>query len=65
MLIDLFKKKPYDSELEIVFENTSEDEDLQDQSNDQMQCHYYNMLIKDNMTNQNKRKTSRNKENKS
>ena len=59
MLIDLFNKQPYDSEPE------TEDDDFQDQINEQMQCHYYNIHAKDIMPNPKTHKTSKSKDNKS
>ena len=64
MLIDSYKKMPYDSETEIVSEDSIEDEDLPDQFDDQMQSHYYNMPIKDIVTNQKNSNTSKIKGNK-
>jgi hypothetical protein len=59
MLIDSYKKMPYDSETEIVSEDSIEDEDLPDQFDGQMQSHYYNMPIKDIVPNQKSSKPSK------
>jgi hypothetical protein len=59
MLIDLFNKQPYDSEPEL------EDEDFQEQINNHIQYHYYNMHAKNIVSKQKVQETSINKENKS
>lgn len=65
MLIDIFKKMPYDDGMESVFDNTSEDEDLQDLSDYQVQCSCYNMFTGNIITSHNTQKTLKKKENKS